>query len=277
MKVSSNFLTEPTNRIKYFILKGNYINYPVYEPHYNSIHYALKNGFTLSSDLHKQAVEIPEGSFIVVKNSVKYLLNNFEASNSIIVSFLVDTQILQNLTHAFHLNTFTLYSNINFDMLKSTNYAHIHRQNIDKACYGLIESAKVADIDLNNILKEMFSYAESYNLCNRTTTKPMIEEILEFIRSNPSIVNLKVLSQRYNYSISYISELIHKETGLTFSQTLKSIRMAQSLKLLTNTDKTLNEISEAIGYTSTSGFIVAFQDMYNMTPSEYRRSNSNLS
>ena len=276
MNISNGSLKFPASKIKYYILKGNYINYPVYETNFNGIHYALKGSFNVTSDLYKQSLEVPEGSFIIVKNSTSYLLNNTTVYDSIIVNFLVDNQYFQELTNGTWLKTFTVDSKINLSLFKTKSDTGNHRQYISKQCYKLIENNDVTALNLNNIVSDMLRYAEPFDTSKPAAAKPMIEDILEFIRSNPSIVNLKVLSQRYSYSISYISELIHQETGLTFSQTLKSIRMAKSLELLKTTDKTVNEISESVGYSTTPGFIVAFQEMYNMTPTEYRRNNANL-
>lgn len=253
MNISNGSLKFPVSKIKYYILKGNYINYPMYETNFNNIHYALKGSFTVTSDLCKQPLEVPEGSFIIVKNSTSYLLNNTTVYDSVIVNFLVDNQDFQELTNGTWLKTFTVDSKINLSLFKTKSDTCNHRQYISKQCYKLIENNDVTALNLNNIVNDMLRYAEPFDSRKPAAAKPMIEDILEFIRSNPSIVNLKVLSQRYSYSISYISELIHQETGLTFSQTLKSIRMAKSLELLKTTDKTVNEISVAVGYSTTPG------------------------
>lgn len=274
-------LSEQKNTLKYFILQGNCFEYPLNKPNYFALHYAFKNNFIISSSLPKQDIEIVEGSLFLAKTADKYILKNCEVHNSSVFSILIDNQyfntdFITNSKISENLQAFMTNSKLGFVILKCKYYTDISNKLLDETNLSLLNSGNISQNRLTKLVKEILINVDASYQCETISSTPLIEDILEYIRTNSATVNLKILSQKYNYSVSYISELIHKETGLTFSQTLKAIRMAKSIELLKTTDKTVNEIGEVIGYNSTPGFIVAFHDMYNMTPTEYRRNSTEL-
>lgn len=281
MKYKPSILLEQKNIIEYFILQGNSFAYQLNKSNFVALHYALKNNFIVSPSSPKQDITILEDSLFLANKANSYMLKNNEVSNSSVITILIDNQYFANVFNT-NLNiykdfkSFITNPNLAFAILKCNNHSRVKDKFLDDVNISLLNNGNISSNQLIHLVKKILINIDGYYDFESISSTPLIEDILEYIRTNSTTVNLKILSQRYNYSVSYISELIHKETGLTFSQTLKSIRMANSLKLLKTTDKTVNEISESVGYNSTTGFILAFQDTYNMTPTEYRRNNTNL-
>jgi transcriptional regulator GlxA family with amidase domain len=62
------------------------------------------------------------------------------------------------------------------------------------------------------------------------------------------------------------------ELGMTWRAALRRLRILRAMELLVSSDSSVTEIAFAVGYSSLSAFQVAFRDLANQTPSEYRAS-----
>ena len=61
------------------------------------------------------------------------------------------------------------------------------------------------------------------------------------------------------------------ESQFTYSDLLHSIRDARAKRYLTNSNKSIAEISDILGYSSVSSFSRRFRNQFDMTPSDYRK------
>lgn len=103
-----------------------------------------------------------------------------------------------------------------------------------------------------------------------------IISILEYIEAHSRRCTLKELSGRFNFNQKYISALLKKKTGKTFSELLTQAKMKTICHLLENTDKPVREIAEMCGYSNQTFFYQKFMKLYHMTPKEYRSSRKQL-
>ena len=60
-----------------------------------------------------------------------------------------------------------------------------------------------------------------------------------------------------------------------FSDYLNEIRTAKACELLENTDLSIAQISEKVGYPNVSYFCQSFREYYGMTPQKYRDQGEN--
>lgn len=70
---------------------------------------------------------------------------------------------------------------------------------------------------------------------------------------------------------SYLSTLIRKETGKTYTDILTEKRIACAKELLSNTDKTVIEVAHMVGYQEYSHFNTIFKRNLGVTPAQYRK------
>lgn len=99
--------------------------------------------------------------------------------------------------------------------------------------------------------------------------------IIDFVNANymrPIKISDAFGSGQYN--TPYLSKHFKQETGMTFSEYLKHVRISASRRLLSNTDKSVAEISELVGYADTTFFHNTFRNMIGCTPLEYRKNYS---
>lgn len=78
------------------------------------------------------------------------------------------------------------------------------------------------------------------------------------------------LSARYYISARQINRYISKQYGQTFMQRKHELRMDYAQKLLLESDDTIREISEKVGFHSLNSFYSAFKTRFGQTPHSYR-------
>lgn len=69
---------------------------------------------------------------------------------------------------------------------------------------------------------------------------------------------------------AYLGRLFKQLSGQTFTEYLTGYRLERACSLLTDTDKTVQEISEMVGFTNSSYFYIVFKKYFTCTPNQYR-------
>lgn len=104
-------------------------------------------------------------------------------------------------------------------------------------------------------------------------TNPMTRSgmIMNYLVANIQDVTLEKMAIHFGYQPKYLSRLIRQLFDQTFSQLKTETRVSISKSLLELTTKSIEEISEIVGYPSISSYYRAFKEATGMTPSEYRK------
>lgn len=84
-------------------------------------------------------------------------------------------------------------------------------------------------------------------------------------------ITLDDISKEFNFSKYYISRLLNEKDFGGLNNYLKNIRSYKGKDMLFNTNKSISEISELVGFGTTSMFTNSFKEIFGMTPTEYRK------
>ncbi len=125
---------------------------------------------------------------------------------------------------------------------------------------------------LSELSKEFFNLGALINSNKRSHNKKMLDEIIDFLRTNfynPNI-SLDSVSSGYKISASYLSQFFKEQTGQNFSDYLEELRMKEACVLLTNQSLTVEEIAGRVGYNTPYSFRRAFKRCIGKLPNEYR-------
>ena len=99
-----------------------------------------------------------------------------------------------------------------------------------------------------------------------------IRRVLEYLHLNYSQnVDLAYLADLAGYSSSYFARQFKKELGVSVFSYLAHLRCEQAADRLRNTDSSIQEISNFVGYPDNNYFVKVFKKQFGMTPSEYRQ------
>lgn len=84
--------------------------------------------------------------------------------------------------------------------------------------------------------------------------------------------NIEELIASTNYSHGYVCREFKKYMGKTIQNYLNESRFSYSLSLLSGGKTTIAQVSEKLGYTAASNFIIAFKNKFGVTPAQWRKS-----
>lgn len=101
------------------------------------------------------------------------------------------------------------------------------------------------------------------------------EELNKLIKSpeylhNPRLT-LKILARALGTNATTLSHYFNKQLGFRFAQYLANLRLNEAEVLLKETDLTVTDISEQVGFQNISTFYLVFKNRYPMPPSQWRK------
>ncbi|MCA0755419.1 response regulator [Paenibacillus sp. N4] len=82
---------------------------------------------------------------------------------------------------------------------------------------------------------------------------------------------LSQLAERFNISLGYLSQLIKKETGKTYSEYVTAKRLGLAKELLQDSALSVHEVVDRVGYKDYFHFNKLFKKNFGVTPSKYRK------
>ncbi|MFD3157725.1 helix-turn-helix domain-containing protein [Haloimpatiens sp. FM7330] len=98
------------------------------------------------------------------------------------------------------------------------------------------------------------------------------DRIVRYIYNNyKDKISLQDIAKREYLSSYYLSHEIKNTVGYSFKDFLNLTRVEESIKLLLDTDKTISEISEELGFSHSRYFNKHFKKHYKCTPLQYRK------
>lgn len=95
------------------------------------------------------------------------------------------------------------------------------------------------------------------------------DRILQYMKAHSDVVTLKDIAARFSYHPNYISALLHRELGKTFTEILLEQRMERAVILLKGTTLSIEEIALMLGYSNSSNFYKAFREYFHQSPRNY--------
>lgn len=114
-----------------------------------------------------------------------------------------------------------------------------------------------------------FLYRQKKQNSDLTLLKNMIGYIQKFYRERITLADIATAGA---VGQSKCCKLFDRYTGVTPNAYLIQYRLHQSTWYLQNTNMTITEIAQAVGFSGSSYYAEAFRKCYRHSPSEYRKS-----
>ena len=126
---------------------------------------------------------------------------------------------------------------------------------------------------LRNSLKKYYNELKEniYSSSARRSTEEIYKVQQYILEHYNEEISIKTLSEIACVSPSSFSAYFKAETGQNYKAFLTTVRMDNALKMVLNTNLKSYEIAEKVGYNNVRRFVEAFRNMYDMTPSDYRK------
>lgn len=116
-----------------------------------------------------------------------------------------------------------------------------------------------------------------FNYCYHLIMKESTFKSLEFINEHfDEDINLNLLADMEHYNPAYYSEWFKKNLGTTVTEYIKKLRIQKAKELLLNTDLSVLQIAQMVGYEHNSSFTRIFKEYEKKSPAELRRDSKKL-
>lgn len=128
--------------------------------------------------------------------------------------------------------------------------------------------------EMYETLKEVYNILCAYiNRNKKSHNAELKDRILEFIENNYENYNfsLSTIAEAFKINNNYLSCFFKEQIGENFIGYLNKMRVLKTKALLVNTDLTLDNIAQRLGYANSRVLIRVFKKFEGMTPGEYRR------
>lgn len=138
--------------------------------------------------------------------------------------------------------------------------AHFVRKGCQKAIDGWI-TAMLSQVEYDR---------ENYELLNRKHSQTVLDAQILLREHLHEHISPQEVAERLGVSYSLLREQFRLTTGVSMAGYAIQMRLNKSKMMLASTNKSIKEISYAIGYDSISRFCCFFKEHVGITASEYR-------
>lgn len=121
---------------------------------------------------------------------------------------------------------------------------------------------------IKNNTKKFLELFES-ELASKSITSSQLRQMIEEQYTSPDF-SISSIADTFDVSVAYVSYLFKNETGENLSDYVWKLRLEKAKELLSTTDMSVDNVSVAVGYISTSSFRRKFKQELGLTPSEFR-------
>ena len=105
-----------------------------------------------------------------------------------------------------------------------------------------------------------------------TRPKQMYMDILDYVRANASAgLRVEDVAKHFGYNPKYLSHLFIKLGGMPLKQYILRFRMDNANLLLADTNLSIADIAQRIGYEDAHNFSRAYKKVTGVSPSDYRQ------
>ena len=103
----------------------------------------------------------------------------------------------------------------------------------------------------------------------------LVHNAKAYVRKNLKYVTVTDMAADQHYNRRYFSSVFTEAMGMNPSEYITDCKMEWAKNSLVNSELSITEIMEAIGYDHRNGFTIAFKKKYGCPPAEYRRKMKN--
>lgn len=153
-----------------------------------------------------------------------------------------------------------LYIMRNFDYIPTA-------ENIENRFAGILELQNHLHCCINEILIGQQEHTNS----TKHTVLPLIKDYVDKHFQEP--INLSVISEKFGIGEKYLGKIFKKYTGENFTGYVNQCRINMAVKMLSETNLSVREISEVCGYGDYPYFARVFKRMTGVSATDIRRQN----
>ena len=129
----------------------------------------------------------------------------------------------------------------------------------------------INQITMGLLFLQLMNYTEKIVVGKNAANEDLILTVLRFVEENYKDGELTALAEALHYDVYWMSKMIKKKTGKTYTELVQRKRIQQAAYYLKNTDMSVADIGNAVGYDNLSYFHKIFQKQMGLSPKKYRQ------
>jgi len=182
------------------------------------------------------------------------------------------TLLINTLRNRMHSQIYCRFICTNVLKLLLDGFPQDTRQKFDEYAKTISISVHMAPIEslLLHLTDELTAIFE----VEQDSPKHALQQVKQYIHNHyPDDLSLDILAKKVYLSPQYLSALFIEQNGYGLNKYIKSVRMEKARDLLLNTDLSVKDISQRVGYSNLSYFCKSFATDFGMTPDRFRTQN----
>ena len=218
----------------------------------------LENPVSLDEKIKPIFDAIAEYNLIKLNDSIEDLFNNVKGLNRKKAVFNFTLHLISKLDIEFQKHG---------DEVKSIFEGQIKN-------FDLIQSFETVDDIKDWLMKKLSNLVDQLGVQNEKKDRKIIEDIKIYVQKHvEDKITLKDVADYFSFSPNYLGHLFKEATNENFSEFLIRMRMERACQYLLDPKMKIYEICDRVGYKNILYFNRQFKDVYEMTPTDYRKRN----
>ncbi|HHX69498.1 MAG: helix-turn-helix domain-containing protein [Miniphocaeibacter sp.] len=219
-----------------------------------------------------------KGNIMVINRNKSFILENISDIDNILVIVTINNSYFISIYDEFTSSTFELFPNE--EKTGKSRSINELRTELARLLMYYSNPSSTTNISMNISINKIMLYLISYfnkekDIKNTYVKNQKIIDILKDMDKNyDKKISIDGLAQKYYMSSSTLSKLFKEETGELFSKYLNDLRSTKSLKDLLYSSLNIEEIAIKNGFGNGRTYRRGFKEVFNCTPSEYRKQNN---
>lgn len=254
---------------------SNIKNYPIHWHNSIEVIYVLKGSLDISIDT--DWFTLKEREVEIINCDETHSLSSKE-DNKVLV-FNIDPLFFEK--YYKDINNIFFYTNSNDDEDQNGEEYDELKSFLTKILCEYVQKLEDFDEEIEDMLVKLlyhlinnFHYLthEKEELKEKTEQLDRYHRISKYIFNNyNNNITLKDIAKKEFLSPHYLSHEIKYATGYSFTDLINLTRIEESIKLLLDTELSISEISDEIGFSHVRYYTKNFKSFYNCTPLQYRK------
>lgn len=234
----------------------------------------------ISITTNEKSYSLQENDTYIVNRYENITISNLENDSSSILEISIDTFEINKMFPSFSDYLFWGNSKLDKDNL---NYERLKKKisEIMTLCYSFKDN--IENYELNIKISKLCyflinSFKISENIDNSKKNKSIyIKNIIDYLEKNYRNENLNVdeISDYLGLSSHYVLKIFKENIGTGLVDYLNMLRINHSIKTLLTSKKSILEIAIDFGFNNSKTYSRTFKKYYNLSPGEYKKTNTN--
>lgn len=259
-----------------------FIDFPYHKHEYVEAIYVLKGNIV--NFINGEEINLNKGDILFLNCNIAHAVKACK-KNDIAVNFFIKPNFFDeclsmleedNYIKSFIINALKNYKQEGQFLLFKTDGILPIENILENIVFSIITNRHLSEISIiKKLIGVLFMYLDEYTLTFQKNVKISNYEVLvkmieNYIESEYATATLQEISNRLNITIFQTGKLIKTRFGQTFKEMLQNKRFSVAEKLLLETDLSIIDIINDIGYENSSYFYRKFKKIFSFSPNEYR-------